>query len=263
MQQTLQIRETTRHYQHPSRENSRLASARMSATARDKIKFRRAESVTLDIFQLQENRILTDTGASQFSASYQLLHIQVLQQLKENNWNTLAVTSPGAGEGKSLTAINLAISMSREIGYTVVLADLNLREPGLMKHLGLPELMGLGDFLTDDLPIEDLLIKSRLFEDLVILPGGKPLSNSTEMLSSPKMAQLVSDLKSCTRNCILVFDLPPVLTSAEALSFSPLTEAALLVIEDGVTKKHEVEQTVERLSNTNIVGTILNKAGNH
>lgn len=263
MQPRLKNPDTTRHYRYQYRQNVKLAPARLSATARGKIKFRRAQFFKLDKTLLEQNRIMTDPASSPFSDACQLLHIQVLRRLKENNWNTLAVTSPGSGEGKSLTAINLAISMSREIGHAVFLVDLNLRQPRLTKHLGLANLMGLSNFLTDDIPIEDLLIQSGLFPDLIMLPGGEPLDNSTEMLSSPKMAQLVSDLKSCHPNGIIIFDLPPVLTSAEALSFSPLTDAALLVIEDGVTKKQAIERAIERLDSTNIIGTVLNKAGTH
>lgn len=263
MQHRLQNPGPARQDQHPSRQNIKLAPARLATTDREKIKFRRAQFFKLDSTLLEENRILTGIETSPFSEAFQLLHIQVLRRLKENNWNTLAVTSPGAGEGKSLSAINLAISMSREIGHTVFLVDLNLRQPRLTKHLGLANLMGLSNFLTDDIPIEDLLIQSALYPDLVILPGGEPLDNSTEMLSSPKMVQLVSDLKSCHPNSIIIFDLPPVLTSAEALSFSPLTDAALLVIEDGITKKQAIERAIERLGSTNILGTLLNKAGTH
>lgn len=225
----------------------------------DRINYRRAQSITLDKAVLRENRVLTDIDTSSFSEAYQLLHIQVLRHLKENNWNSLAVTSPGTDEGKSLTAINLAISLSREIGYTVLLVDLNLRQPDMLKHFGLKAYLGLSDFLTDDLPVEALFIQPGHLEDLVILPGGMPLENSTEMLNSPKMAQLVADLKSCDPNCIIIYDLPPVLASAEAMSFAPLTDAALLVIEDGVTRKHDIERAMDRLSCTNIVGTVLNK----
>jgi Mrp family chromosome partitioning ATPase len=94
----------------------------------------------------------------------------------------------------------------------------------------------------------------------VLLPGGEPLANSAEMLNSPKMAQLVADMKSRYHSRIIIFDLPPVLTSADALAFSPYVDAALLVVEEGVTEKQDLERAVELLSSTNIVGTVLNKA---
>jgi capsular exopolysaccharide synthesis family protein len=218
------------------------------------------QTITLDEAVLRENRIVSGLEPGPFTDANNLLRTQVLQRFKENNWNVLAVTSPGEHEGKTLTAINLAISIAREVDYTVLLVDANLRHPWMLEHLGLEHRKGLSDYLTEDTPISELLIKPGRVEHLVILPGGRPLVNSSEALNSPKMAQLVKDMKSRYHSRIIIFDLPPVLTSADALAFSPYVDAALLVVEDGVTQKHELEHAIELLSTTNIIGTVLNKA---
>ena len=218
------------------------------------------QTISVDDALLRENRIVTGLEPGPFTDANNLLRTQVLQRFKENNWNVLGVTSPGEGEGKTLTAINLAISIAREVDYTVLLVDANLRHPWMLEHLGLAHRKGLSDYLTDDTPISELLIKPSRVEHLVILPGGRPLINSAEMLNSPKMAQLVKDMKSRYHSRIIIFDLPPVLTSADALAFSPYVDAALLVIEEGSTQKHAIEHAVELLSATNIIGTVLNKA---
>jgi len=184
-----------------------------------------------------------------------------VQRFKEHNWNVLAVTSPGEGEGKTLTAINLAISIAREVDYPVLLVDANLRHPWMLEHFGLPHRKGLSDYLTEDLPIADLLVQPTRVEHLVILPGGRAVANSAEMLNSPKMASLVAEMKSRYHSRIIIFDLPPVLTTADALAFSPYVDAALLVIEEGKTQKDDVERAVDLLSSTNIIGTVLNKGG--
>ena len=80
------------------------------------------------------------------------------------------------------------------------------------------------------------------------------------MLSSPKMEELVKEMKSRYHSRIIIFDLPPVLSSADALAFSPYVDAALLVVEEGITQKEDLERAVDLLSTTNIVGTVLNKA---
>lgn len=216
--------------------------------------------ITLDDNVLRENRILTGLEPGPFTDAYNLLRTQVLQRFKENNWNVLAVTSPGSGAGKTLTAINLAISIAREVDYTVLLVDANLRHPWMLEHFGLERHKGLSDYLLHDTPIAELLVRPSRVEHLVLLPGGEPLANSAEMLNSPKMAQLVADMKSRYHSRIIIFDLPPVLTSADALAFSPYVDAALLVVEEGVTEKQDLERAVELLSATNIVGTVLNKA---
>lgn len=221
---------------------------------------RQTQTISVEDSILRENRIVTGVEPGEFTDAYNHLRTQILQRFKENNWNVLAVTSPGEGEGKTLTAINLAISIAREVDYTVLLVDANLRHPWMLEHFGLEHRKGLSDYLTDDIPIAELLVKPSRVEHLVILPGGRPLTQSAEMLNSPKMAQLVEDMKSRYHSRIIIFDLPPVLTSADALAFSPYVDAALLVVEEGSTQKQDVERAVELLESTNIVGTVLNKA---
>ena len=91
--------------------------------------------------------------------------------------------------------------------------------------------------------------------------GGQAVENSAELLNSSKMTRLVSDLKSSTDKCIIIFDVPPVLGTAETLAFSAQVDAALLVIEDGITSRKDIARAVDLLSNTNVVGTVLNKSG--
>jgi exopolysaccharide/PEP-CTERM locus tyrosine autokinase len=229
-------------------------------TEAEPVVYDQTQTITVDEAILRENRIVTALEPGAFTDAYKMLRTQVLQRFKENNWNVLAVTSPGAGEGKTLTALNLAISIAREVDYTVLLVDANLRHPWMLEHLGLEERKGLSDYLSDDTPITELLIRPSRVEHLVVLPGGRPAVDSAEMLNSPKMAKLVEDMKSRYHSRIIIFDLPPVLSSADALAFSPYVDAALLVIEEGVTRKQDVERAVDLLSSTNIIGTVLNKA---
>lgn len=218
-------------------------------------------SVNPDPETMRENRILT--GGSQpsgFINSYNLLRTRILQIFREHDWNTLAITSPGISAGKTLTAINLAISIAREVDYTVLLVDANLQQPDMLGYFGMSQRKGLSDYLTSDIPLSELLVKPGIVEHLVILPGGQPLANSSEMLSSPKMGLLVEEVKARYPSRIVIFDLPPLLTSSDTLAFAPQVDAALLVVEDGVTRKEELTRAVDLLSVTNIVGTVLNKA---
>jgi capsular exopolysaccharide synthesis family protein len=260
MEELLKSLETPRD-QYRSRHNIRRIPVGTRRTATDKINYLRVEPVPLNQAVLRQNRILTGQEPALFRESFQLLRTQTLQRLKENHWNVLGVTSPCASEGKTLTAINLAITMAREVAYTVVLVDANLRCSSLPEQLGLPEQRGLSDYLTDVIPIEALLVRPYYLEDVVVLPAGQPVENSAELLNSPKMERLVSDLKSSADKCIVIFDLPPVLGTAETLAFAPQLDAALLVIEDGATKTKELAKAVDLLGATNILGTVLNKSG--
>lgn len=219
-----------------------------------------SQTVTPNSVAMRLNKLLPAIDDKAFSDAYSLLRTRILQTFKEHAWNTLAVTSPGADSGKTLTAINLAISIAREVDYTVLLVDANLGAPWLMENFGLSGLHGLSDHLADDVPIAELLVRPEGIDHLAILPGGRPLSNSAEMLNSPKMGKLVEEMKSRYHSRIIIFDLPPVLGTSDTLAFAPNVDAALLVVEDGKTEQQALEQTVELLSVTNIIGTVLNKA---
>ncbi len=209
---------------------------------------------------LRRNRVISGFEPCDFTDAYKMLRTQVLQRLNENDWNVLAITSPGSGEGKSLTALNLAASMAMEINRTVLLVDANLRNPSLHDHLGLPAGPGLNDYLTKDTPLSELLVHPKSIDHLTFLPAGAPMLNSAEMLNSPKMTHLVDELKNRYAGRIIVFDLPPVLSAADALAFAPYVDAALLVIEEGRTEREQVENALELLASTNVLGTVLNKA---
>ncbi|HHO67387.1 MAG TPA: polysaccharide biosynthesis tyrosine autokinase [Gammaproteobacteria bacterium] len=235
------------------------ASRKAPVTA--EVNYTQTRNVDIPEATLRRQRIVTAFPAGAFTDAYKILRTQVQQRLKENDWNVLAVTSPGTGEGKTLTALNLAASLAMEVDRTVLLIDANLRHPTLHEHLGLPEMPGLADYLLDDTPLSELLIHPRGFDHLTLLPGGRPLPNSAEMLASPKMMHLVEETKSRYPGRIVIFDLPPVLQAADALAFSPYVDAALLVVEEGRTSRRDVERAVELLSSTNVLGTVLNKAG--
>lgn len=208
---------------------------------------------------LRELRVISEGTDASFADAYKILRTQVLQRLNDNDWNVLAVTSPAEGEGTTLTAVNLAVSLAMEVHYTVLLVDANLRHPTVHSYFGLPGDKGLSEYLLDKTPLSELLVHPSNIEHFVMLPGGRSVSNSAEMLNSPRMVQLVDELKRRYPRRIVIFDLPPVLSSADALAFAPYVDAALLVIEDGRSQRHDIKRAVELLGATNVLGTVLNK----
>lgn len=208
----------------------------------------------------RENRILSAMEHSEYADAFKILSTQVMQRMGEHQWSSLAITSAADDEGKTTTAINLGISIAREIEYTVLLVDANLRKPELHKYFGITPERGLSDYLHNDVDLADILIRPGDIDHFVILPGGSPIMNSAEMLGSPKMCSLVEELKERYPKRIVIFDMPPVLNTADTLSFVPCIDCALIVVEDDATKEIELKHTVELLSVTNILGTVLNKA---
>ncbi len=225
----------------------------------EKIQYTQTKSIDVPKKLLRENRIVSGFDQGSYTDAFKLLSTQVLQKMRANNWNVLAVTSPGENEGKSLTAINLAISIAKEVDQTVLLVDADLRHPSVDKMFGLKPKVGLSDYLMSDTPLEEMLIHPGI-GGFVILPGGKPLQNSSEMLRSPKMVRLVKELKSRYPTRIVIFDLPPLLSAADALAFAPYVDAALLVVEEAKSKTEDITRAAGLLGSTHLIGTVLNKS---
>jgi len=223
------------------------------------ITYTSTRTVPMPIGELREKRIITEQQNS-ISDAYRILRTQVLQRLNEKNWNTLAITSPGSGAGKSLTAINLAISLAREVDNTVLLIDANLRSPKLDKYFDFHAEYGLSDYLLNDKPLGEMLVNPEGVSRFVVLPAGRAIANSSEMLSSPKMQRLVEEVKHRYPSRIVIFDLPPLLESSDTLAFIPNADATLVVIEEGATQESELKQAFELLQGTEVIGTVLNKA---
>ena len=225
----------------------------------EQIKYTQTKTIDVSRNFLREKRIVTGFDQGAFSDAYKLLSTQVLQKMREKGWNVLAVTSPGENEGKTLTAINLAISLAKEVDQTVLLVDADLRHPSVDQYFGLRPGLGLGDYLQSGTPLEEILVHPGI-SGFVILPGGKPLPNSSEMLRSPKMAQLVQELKNRYPSRIVIYDLPPLLSAADALAFAPYVDAALLVVEEAKTSTDDISRAAGLLGSTHLIGTVLNKS---
>jgi protein-tyrosine kinase len=234
------------------------SEASESSPAQD-IAFKRTRILEVSNETLENNRVVAAIPGHALTDVYRILRTQVLQEMDRNGWNTLAITSPATGAGKTLTAINLAVSLAREVGRTVLLADFDLRHPSIHSYFDYEPEYGLSDYLFHDAPLEKILF-SPTVDRLVVLPGRESIPNSSEMLRSPKMVQLVQELKDRYSNRLVIFDLPPVLAIDDALAFRPYTDALLMVAENGATRKGDLEDALELLKGTPIIGTVLNKA---
>lgn len=238
--------------------HSSMSKAKKSVADQD-IEYTETQSLGLAVRELREKRVVIDQQNA-ITDAYRLLRTQILQRLNDKDWNALAITSPRTGDGKSLTAINLAISLAREVDYTVLLVDANLRSPSIHNYFDFNIEHGLSDYLCGDATLSDVLVHPEGIPRFVVLPAGHAISNSSEMLSSPKMNRLVGELKNRYPSRIILFNLPPLLESSDALAFMPNTDAALLVIEEGKTQEQELRQSFELMQGCNVIGTVLNKA---
>jgi protein-tyrosine kinase len=250
-----------RDQQGPSHTRPQAGKASGGQALPPPIAYTRTRSLDIPLSVLRERRVMAAYDKGPFVDAYKILRTQVMHRLRENDWNVLGVTSPGHGEGKTLTAVNLAASLAMETTQTVLLVDANLRNPSIHEVFGLEGCMGLADYLLDNQPVEDLLVHPGIGR-FVVLPGGRAISNSSEILTSPKMLALVEEFKHRYPSRIIIFDLPPLLHSADVLAFSPYTDALLLVVEEGKTTAEELQRALSLVKNSRpVLGTVLNKAG--
>jgi capsular exopolysaccharide synthesis family protein len=208
---------------------------------------------------LREKHVVSGFDPCSFTEVFKILSTQVSHIMRDHHWTTLAVTSPGEREGKTLVSINLAISLAMEFQQTCLLVEADLRQPSVCGYFGLESGPGLSDYLNSDIPIEQLLINPGV-PRFVVLPGGTPQLHSSEMLGWRKMSDLVHELKTRYPSRIVVFDLPPLLAAADVLAFAPHIEATLLVVEEGKTRRDEIIRAAELLTSMHLIGTVLNKS---
>jgi capsular exopolysaccharide synthesis family protein len=218
-----------------------------------------ARAVTLVPQILEENRITGLHNAEVGGPAYKMLRTRVLQRMRSNGWRKLAITSPRTHAGKTLTAINTAISLAQEPNQQVVLVDLDLRNPSIHASLGLNVQLGLSDHLLRDVPIEKVIVKPGI-PRLYIVPNWERLENSSEVIASAQMAQLTRTLAATSASTIVIFDLPPLLDADDMLTFSPQVDAVLFVVAQGETHRADVERSNELLKELTVLGTVLNKS---
>lgn len=215
-------------------------------------------TVKLDNEQLIASHIINDDIDPTVRTAYKMLRTRVLQRMRANGWRSLAVTSASQGDGKSLTAINLAISLAGDVNHNVCLVDLDLRHSSIANYLGLKAKVGVSDCLANQVSAGDIFIRPNI-ERLVVAPNVKQVTHSSEMLSSPAMYELNAMLVS-DPNRIVIYDMPPLLSADDMLAFEPLIDAILLVIAEGKTARTDSVKACELLENVNVIGTVLNRS---
>ncbi|MES2821971.1 MAG: CpsD/CapB family tyrosine-protein kinase [Pseudomonadota bacterium] len=232
---------------------------RNSYNAAVAVEYSSTRRITISDAELKERNIFAGFAHDPRSEPYRQLRSQVLKKMRAENWQTLAITSPTAGNGKTLTALNLAISLSQEVNQTVLLVDLDLRAPGVAAALGIQSVEhGIVDCVTSKIPLDEILINPG-YNRLVIAPGTPQGHQTSEILSSPQMQTLQAELKGRYADRLIIYDLPALLTSDDALVFAPHADAVLLVLEDGGASESELKQAMKLLEGTSILGTVINK----
>lgn len=220
--------------------------------------YNQSRMVTLDPLLLAKNRCLPCLDNTRAEESFGVLRTQVLQRTKDSFSNTVMVTSALPGEGKTLTAINLAVSIAREFQHTVMLVDGDLRNQNIHKYLGCAGDKGLVDYLIGNTPISQIITWPGI-EKMTLISGGRLLYKSAEILGSPRMRELVPSMKERYPDRYIIFDVPPILTGADVLTMATLVDKILVVVQAGRTSMDDVKKALQYLPKEKILGLVLNR----
>lgn len=189
---------------------------------------------------------------------YKKLRSLVVKLTKGEQFNnTLMVTSTVSGEGKTLTALNLAIALAKEYDHTVLLVDTDLRRPTVHKYLGIKPKVGLIQCVKKSLPISEALIKTGIGK-LVVLPSGGTLEDPVEFLSSNRMKEIIQELKYRYPDRYVIFDTPPMLPFADAQVLKNSVDATLFVVRERKAKIQHVKKIINDLKDANLLGVVYN-----
>ncbi|AJQ92444.1 ATPase involved in chromosome partitioning [Gynuella sunshinyii YC6258] len=235
-----------------------MAHSDKTASSIKNIEYTQTKILPVSADKLRANRIVAHDPTDPNASLFQVLRTKVLQEMRLNNWNTLAITAPTPGAGKSMISVNLAISIAMEVNQTVLLVDMDFRKPSIHKYFSVKPKYGLQDCLQSGVPIEDVLFNPG-FNRLVVLPGRQGIMSSSELISSPESTQLIRELKEKYDQRLVIFDLPPLFVSDDVMVFLPNVDCSLLVVESGRNNKDEVQKSVELLKSKPLLGTVLNK----
>ncbi len=227
---------------------------------------RRSKSIELDTGRLAEaGYLVPGRERTQIEEEFRIIKRPLLKNALGdsaapiNRGNLIMVTSALPGEGKTFTAINLAMSIAMELDHTVLLVDADVVRPVVLDRLGLPPAKGLLDVLTGaTTDLSEVLLKTNI-PKLTVLPAGTSSPHATELLASASMEQLLDELATSYHDRIVVFDAPPLLPSTESRVLATRMGQVLMVVEADKTAHSTVKQAFATLESCPVVMSVLNK----
>ena len=227
---------------------------------------RSANYGSIDLEKLRAAGMITpDSKKSQLSEEFRIIKRPLLTNAFKpsgaaiKHGNLVMVTSALPGEGKSFTAINLAMSIAMEMDHTVLLVDADVAKPSLPAFLGVQGERGLMDLLLDDrLRFSDVLIKTNV-PRLNILPAGQFNARATELLASDAMSRLLSEMAARYPDRLIIFDSPPLLATTESRVLASRMGQIVMIVEAAKTPREVVREALAQIDKCEVVGLLLNK----
>ena len=221
----------------------------------------RFSDVTVSLEELEKHRIVAHSAADPRSRAFDMLRTQVLQTMDKQDWQFLGITSPTADCGKSVTAVNLALSIARQPERSALLIDMDLQRPAIADYLGIRTKHGLQGILEGKTPLAAALLRANVIGyELMVLPAESSTVHSSELIASRAMSSLLQDIRKDFKSRTVVFDMPPLLQGDEVLTLLPKIDCVLLVTAAGISTQQQIVECNKHLQSTEVVRIVLNKA---
>jgi capsular exopolysaccharide synthesis family protein len=214
----------------------------------------------IDRAQLSKRRVVFPDEPSESARAYKMLRTQILRRARQHKHRVIGITSPMDGDGKTLTIINLALSLAAEPNQTILLLDLDLHRPSVASVFGIEASEGVEASLARGTEIGDLLRRPQGIERLSVLPATALAGGSSELLASERARALLRELRERYDDRLILIDLPPVLLTDDVLALAPLLDAVLLVVSERRTRREDVLRATELLADVPLLGAVLNQA---
>lgn len=216
--------------------------------------------VKLKAAHLEANRIVAYNPLHESGRYFDMLRTQMLQTMDEHGWQILAVTSPTAGCGKSVTACNLAMSVARLPERSVLLVDLDLDKPKVAEYLGIDAKKGILSVLEGRTDTSGAILRTSIAQNsMLVLPGEICKSGTAEWMASQAMTTTLQGLRRDFPAHVIILDMPPVLVSDHVISVLPQIESILLVTGIGTSTAPDIKECFKHIKSTPVVRVVVNK----
>jgi protein-tyrosine kinase len=224
-----------------------------------------SNQIEIDLRQLENEGFVTPASpASQVAEEFRIIKRPLLRAafardgVKGPLAHVAMVTSPRPGDGKTFTALNLAMSVASEKDLHVLLVDCDMRHHGLSSKLDLARRKGLTDILTEGATIPDVMVRTNV-PNLAIIPAGQPVSGGTELFASQRMLKFVNDVANRYRDRFIIFDTPPALASSEPGVLALHVGHVVMVVQANQTSKRAVAESLALVDGCPNVHFVLNR----
>lgn len=207
-----------------------------------------------------DDRVVTGKNSKSLAAEqFRKLKTAILEARDDGaDKRCFLITSAASGEGKSMVAVNLAISMAQELDKRVLLIDGDLRRCAVDRLLGIEGKRGLSDYLSSDIELSELFHRIDSIPHLSVLPAGGSTDSAAELLSSQKMRDLAQEVKDRYHDRYIIIDSTPVMSTADAEILSREIDGIIFVVRAGMTPREIIRRSIMRLSQDRIMGVVLN-----